>query len=95
VPEPASVASCRHGDRRPGNPGLACTRVEPLRDIRRKLPLAAWRERRAPKGLAFPGDPRGWERKRHPTARLSPLGERILGLRRWAHEEAAPGHGGA
>ena len=51
-----------------------------LRDAR----VAAWRERRGPTGFAFPGDPREWERTKYPTARLSPLGERILGLRGWS-----------
>lgn len=41
-----------------------------------------WREREAPRGLAFPGDPRGRE-KLHPQARLNELGERLLGLKRW------------
>ena len=37
----------------------------------------AWREREAPKGVAFPGDPRGWEKTRYDTAELTPLGERF------------------
>ena len=41
-----------------------------------------WREREAPRGLAFPGDPRGWE-KRYPRAELTELGERLLGLQHW------------
>jgi hypothetical protein len=46
--------------------------------------IASWRECKAPEGYAFPGDPRGWERTRYPAARLTDLGERILGLRSWA-----------
>lgn len=46
-----------------------------------------WRERRGPGGRAFPGDPRGWER-RYPPAELSPLGRRLLGLDSWS--EAGP-----
>jgi hypothetical protein len=42
-----------------------------------------WREREAPRGLAFPGDPRQWE-KRYPRAELNELGERLLGLRAWS-----------
>jgi len=43
----------------------------------------AWRERRAPHGYSLDGDPRDWERTRYPTADLTPLGERLLGLRSW------------
>jgi hypothetical protein len=45
--------------------------------------VASWRERTAPQGFAFPGDPREWEKTRYGTARLSELGERILGSRSW------------
>jgi hypothetical protein len=43
--------------------------------------IRLWRERDSPKG--FPGDPREWEKKNATTARLTPLGERLLGLTRW------------
>ena len=49
--------------------------------------VASWREREAPKGFAFPGDPREWEKTRYRRAALSELGERILGARGWAVDE--------
>jgi ectoine hydroxylase-related dioxygenase (phytanoyl-CoA dioxygenase family) len=52
--------------------GLRQTRVE------------SWRERIAPKGYAFPGDPREWEKNREKTAALTGLGEKILGLADWS-----------
>ena len=52
---------------------------EPLRQWR----ISAWRERRAPEGYAFPGDPRGWEKTKYQAAELSALGKRLLGLDRW------------
>ncbi len=52
---------------------------EPLRQWR----VTSWRERQAPEGYAFPGDPRNWEREREPTAQLSPLGRKLLGLDSW------------
>ena len=58
---------------------------EALRDVR----VDSWRERTAPKGFAFPGDPREWEQKKYPTARLSKLGERILGAGSWSEDGAA------
>lgn len=42
-----------------------------------------WRERDSPRRDAFPGDPRQWERLHAETARLTPLGEKLLGLTRW------------
>jgi ectoine hydroxylase-related dioxygenase (phytanoyl-CoA dioxygenase family) len=50
-----------------------------LRDLR----VDSWRERRAPEGFAFPGDPREWERTRYPSAELTPLGRKLLGLDSW------------
>ncbi|WP_190810156.1 phytanoyl-CoA dioxygenase family protein [Flagellimonas sp. S3867] len=43
----------------------------------------SWKHRIAPEGYAFPGDPRNWERDKYETARLNPLGEKLLGLKRW------------
>ena len=50
---------------------------------RREWRISSWRERRAPEGYAFPGDPRGWEQTKYDTAKLSPLGKKLLGLDRW------------
>lgn len=49
----------------------------------RERRILSWRERRAPEGFAFPGDPREWEKTRYPTATLSPLGRKLLGLDPW------------
>lgn len=46
--------------------------------------IRLWRERDHPKRDAFPGDPREWERKNAETASLTPLGEKLLGLKRWS-----------
>ena len=53
----------------------------------RQWRIRSWRERQAPEGYAFPGDPRGWERTRYGTAELSELGEKLLGLRDWHRME--------
>lgn len=45
--------------------------------------IDSWKERRAPEGFAFPGDPREWELTRYTTAELSPLGRRLLGVNLW------------
>lgn len=45
--------------------------------------INSWKNRIAPEGYAFPGDPRNWEQTKYTTAQLSPLGERLLGLSKW------------
>jgi ectoine hydroxylase-related dioxygenase (phytanoyl-CoA dioxygenase family) len=52
---------------------------EPLRQWR----VNSWRDRIAPEGFAFPGDPRRWEQTRYPAAELTDLGKKLLGLERW------------
>ncbi len=52
---------------------------EALRDWR----VHSWKNRVAPEGYAFPGDPRNWERDKYDTAKLTALGERLLGLKNW------------
>ncbi len=52
---------------------------EPLRQWR----INSWKNRIAPEGYAFPGDPRHWERDRYATAQLTALGEKLLGLSPW------------
>ncbi len=49
----------------------------------RQWRINSWKERRAPEGFAFPGDPRGWEQKKYGPAELSPLGRKLLGLDAW------------
>ncbi len=51
----------------------------PLLDWR----IRSWRDREPPTGYAFPGDPREWEKTRYPRAELTPLGEKLLGLKKW------------
>lgn len=46
--------------------------------------IRLWRERDHPRRDAFPGDPRAWEKTHAETARLTDLGERLLGLRSWS-----------
>ena len=45
--------------------------------------IKSWRERVAPEGYAFPGDPRNWEQTKYQTAELTALGEKLLGLKKW------------
>lgn len=52
-------------------------------DALRQWRITSWRDRVAPEGYAFPGDPRNWERDRHQTAELNELGRKLLGLDSW------------
>ena len=45
--------------------------------------INSWKNRVAPEGYAFPGDPRKWEQTKYSTASLSSLGEKLLGLNSW------------
>ena len=45
--------------------------------------INSWKNRIAPEGYAFPGDPRNWEQEKYQTANLSKLGKKILGLEKW------------
>ena len=49
----------------------------------RQWRIRSWRDRIAPEGYAFPGDPRSLEQRRYQTADLSPLGKKLLGLEPW------------
>ena len=45
--------------------------------------INSWKNRVAPEGHAFPGDPRKWEQIKYKTAKLNHLGEMLLGLKSW------------
>lgn len=48
----------------------------------RQWRISSWKERNAPEGFAFPGDPLKREQK-YPIAKLSSLGKKLLGLDKW------------
>ena len=52
---------------------------EPLRTWR----INSWKNRLAPEGYAFPGDPRNWEQTRYKSANLNDLGKKLLGIQSW------------
>ncbi len=49
----------------------------------RQWRIDSWKNRIAPEGYAFPGDPRKWEQTMYKTAELSELGKKLLGLDGW------------
>jgi ectoine hydroxylase-related dioxygenase (phytanoyl-CoA dioxygenase family) len=62
---------------------ISMTPAAESNDELRERRIQSWRERRAPEGFAFPGDPREWERTKYETAALTPLGRKLLGLDSW------------
>ena len=48
----------------------------------RQQRIRLWKSREALSFRAFPDDPRGWEKER-PSARLTALGRKLLGLDYW------------
>ncbi len=57
--------------------------ARPDDDALRQERISSWRERRPRVAHAFPGDPRRLEIEHGTTAKLSPLGEKLLGLKEW------------
>lgn len=49
----------------------------------RQWRINSWKNRIAPEGYAFPGDPRQWEQTKYQTAELNDLGKKLLGLEKW------------
>lgn len=49
----------------------------------RQWRIQSWKDRIAPEGYAFPGDPRKWEQTKYERANLNELGEKLLGLKNW------------
>ena len=45
--------------------------------------INSWKNRIAPEGHAFPGDPRKKEQTHYEKAELSELGQKLLGLKKW------------
>ncbi|WP_204279880.1 hypothetical protein, partial [Serratia marcescens] len=52
-------------------------------ETERQERIRLWRELDHPRRDAFPGDPRDWEKHNAATAKLTPLGEKLLGLAQW------------
>lgn len=72
-----------HSDRPRIAQYLSMTPAEEENEELRKWRIKSWRDRIAPEGYAFPGDPRKWEQKHAETAELTDLGKKLLGLESW------------
>jgi hypothetical protein len=52
-------------------------------EVEREERVRLWREQDHPKRDAFPGDPREWEKNNAEVAKLTDLGQKLLGLAPW------------
>jgi hypothetical protein len=52
-------------------------------ESKRQERVRLWRELDHPRRDPFPGDPREWEKNNASVAKLTPLGEKLLGLSPW------------
>jgi ectoine hydroxylase-related dioxygenase (phytanoyl-CoA dioxygenase family) len=57
--------------------------AEEENDELRQWRINSWKNRIAPSGYAFPGDPRNFEQEKYDRAQLNELGEKLLGLKNW------------
>lgn len=57
--------------------------AEPENSAEREERIRLWRDQEHPQRDAFPGDPREWEKNNAEVAKLSALGEKLLGLSSW------------
>ncbi len=57
--------------------------AEEENEAMRQWRVNSWKNRIAPEGYAFPGDPRNWEQTKYEVAELNGLGEKLLGLKKW------------
>ncbi|MFZ9981671.1 MAG: phytanoyl-CoA dioxygenase family protein [Cyclobacteriaceae bacterium] len=53
-------------------------------DSLREWRIRSWKDRIAPEGYAFPGDPRNWEQTKYERAELTDLGKKLLGQEPWS-----------
>ncbi|TRX42894.1 phytanoyl-CoA dioxygenase family protein [Flavobacterium restrictum] len=62
---------------------IAMMPAEEKNEELREWRINSWKNRIAPQGYAFPGDPRNWEQTKQETAVLSDLGKKLLGVEKW------------
>ena len=57
--------------------------AEEENDAMKEWRINSWKNRIAPQGYAFPGDPRNWEQTKYECAELNDLGKKLLGIDKW------------
>ncbi|KAA2219464.1 phytanoyl-CoA dioxygenase family protein [Maribacter flavus] len=81
--EPHGIRPNRSGDKVRIAQYISMMPAEEDNEALKNWRINSWKNRVAPEGYAFPGDPRNWEQTKYETAKLTPLGEKLLGLKSW------------
>ena len=81
--EPHGIRPNRSGNKVRIAQYISMMPAEEDNELLRQWRIASWKDRIAPEGYAFPGDPRNWEKTKYGTAELSDLGKKLLGLEKW------------
>jgi len=81
--EPHGIRPNKSGDKVRIAQYISMMPAEEENDALKSWRINSWKNRVAPEGYAFPGDPRNWEQTKYETAKLSPLGGKLLGLKPW------------
>ncbi|MDX1908464.1 MAG: phytanoyl-CoA dioxygenase family protein [Bacteroidia bacterium] len=81
--QPHGIRPNRSGDKVRIAQYISMMPAEEDNEALRQWRVNSWRDRIAPEGYAFPGDPRRWEQTRYETAVLNDLGKKLLGLESW------------
>ena len=81
--QPHGIRPNRSGDKVRIAQYISMMPAEENNDDMREWRINSWKNRIAPDGYAFPGDPRNWEQTKYERAKLSALGEKLLGLKKW------------
>ena len=79
--EPHGIRPNRSGDKVRPAQYIWMSPAQKEHEAIRQWRIASWRDRQAPEGHAFPGDPRNWERTPYETAVLTKRGEKLPGMR--------------
>ena len=81
--EPHGIRPNRSGDKVRIAQYISMMPAEEDNEAMKEWRINSWKNRVAPEGYAFPGDPRNWEQTKYKRAELTELGNKLLGLHTW------------
>lgn len=81
--QPHGIRANRSGDKVRIAQYISMMPAEEDNEPLRKWRINSWKDRIAPEGYAFPGDPLNREQTKYGRAVLSERGEQLLGLKKW------------
>jgi hypothetical protein len=81
--QPHGIRPNRSGDKVRIAQYISMMPAEENNELLRQWRINSWKDRIAPEGYAFPGDPRKWEQTKYGRAELNELGKKLLGLENW------------